>query len=170
MICSADSFPARSGVGTSLPPVFQAQRLVIASLHFERRTGRTDKYHSKPGSESTFCSAKKTAASRIQFVLGKAYSAFGVGPRFWRFGKYDHNSDSELACRFDDAPFAALCCSANRGIRMGRAKGNLIENLTTLPWSAGAVFGVVGVLAVSMWVPAKRTPTCADPGFSRGVP
>jgi len=53
---------------------------------------------------------------------------------------------------------------------MGRAEGNLIENLTTLPWPAGVVFGVVGVLAVSMWVPAKRTPTCADPGFSRGVP
>ena len=36
----------------------------------------------------------------------------------------------------------------NRGIRMGRAKGNLIENLATLPWPAGVVFGVGGFFGI----------------------
>lgn len=31
---------------------------------------------------------------------------------------------------------------------MGRAKGNLIENLATLPWPAGVVFGVGGFFAI----------------------
>lgn len=38
---------------------------------------------------------------------------------------------------------------------MGRAKGNLIENLATLPWPAGVVFGVGGFFAI-------RTPTAEE--------
>lgn len=31
---------------------------------------------------------------------------------------------------------------------MGRAKGNLIENLATLPWPAGVVYGVGAFFAI----------------------
>lgn len=37
---------------------------------------------------------------------------------------------------------------------MGRAKGNLIDDLATLPWPAGVVFGVGGFVALRFGLPA----------------
>ena len=40
-----------------------------------------------------------------------------------------------------------------QGARMGRAKGNLIKELATLPWPAGVVFGVGGFFAIRTLLP-----------------
>jgi restriction system protein len=37
--------------------------------------------------------------------------------------------------------------------RMGRAKGNLVKELATLPWPAGVVFGVGGFFAIRFLLP-----------------
>ena len=42
---------------------------------------------------------------------------------------------------------------------MGRAKGNLIGNLATLPWLAGVAFGVGGFFAIRTRLRRKRTLT-----------
>ena len=49
----------------------------------------------------------------------------------------------EVAPTFDGRSLQRYGPPWNRGIRVGRAKGSLIENLATLPWSAGVVFGVL---------------------------
>ena len=54
----------------------------------------------------------------------------------------------EVAPTFDGRSLQRYGPPWNRGIRVGRAKGNLIENLATLPWPAGVVFVVGGFFTV----------------------
>ena len=59
----------------------------------------------------------------------------------------------EVAPTFDGRSLQRYGPPWNRGIRVGRAKGNLIENLATLPWPAGVVFGVGTFFAIRTLLP-----------------
>ena len=76
-----------------------------------------------------------------------------LAPLLVRFGKHDHNSDGEVTGGFDVALSQRYVAQRIGGIRMGRAKGNQIENLATLPWPVGAVFGVGGFFAIRTLLP-----------------